>query len=62
MPLTLASSSGSSSMTRKVSAPKRSTMRAAVAGPMPFTAPDARYRRMAVASVGRVLSLAVALN
>ena len=62
IPFILANSCGSSSKMRNASAPKRSTMRAAVDGPIPFTAPDAKYRRIAVASVGKVLSQAVALN
>ena len=42
--------SGSSSMTLRVSSPKRSTSRPASTGPIPLTRPDARYRRMALAA------------
>ena len=42
MPLTVCSRSGSSSITARVSVPKRSTSRWAVAGPMPLRMPEAR--------------------
>ena len=42
MPFRVVSFSGSSSMTRKVSAPNLSTNRVAVAGPTPFSTPEAR--------------------
>jgi len=42
MPFRVDSFSGSSSMMRRVSAPKRSTSRAAVAGPTPFSTPEER--------------------
>ena len=41
-PLMVFSRSGSSSSTRRVSAPKRSTMRVAVAGPTPLRMPELR--------------------
>ena len=37
-------------------------MRRAVAGPMPFTAPEDRYFSMAAVLAGRARSKAVALN
>jgi len=37
---------GSSSMTRRVSSPNRSTMRPAIRGPMPLMRPEPRYLRM----------------
>ena len=43
MPLTSASRSGSSSMIRMVSAPKRFRIREAKAAPMPLMAPEPRY-------------------
>ena len=42
MPLTVLSRSGSSSMTRRVSMPNRSTSRSAVAGPTPLMMPEER--------------------
>lgn len=42
MPLMAASFSGSSSSTSNARSPNSSTMRRAVAMPMPFTAPEAR--------------------
>jgi hypothetical protein len=45
-PGTSTSRPGSSSMTRRVSAPNCSTIRAAIRGPIPLIRPEPRYRSM----------------
>ena len=56
IPFTSASRSGSSSTIRKVSAPNFFTILEARAAPIPFMAPEARYRSMAAASSGAWIS------
>ncbi len=50
MPFILDSISGSSSITRNVSLPNASTIFLASDGPIPFTAPEERYRRISLSS------------
>ena len=62
MPLTCVSLEGSFSRTSRVWSPKTSTIRPASPGPMPFTAPEARYFRIAAAVSGRLRSNSATLN
>ena len=62
IPLIAASSSGEVSITSSALSPKRSTISAAVAGPMPFTEPPARKSYIALALVGRMRWANSALN
>ena len=62
MPRTLVSCWGSSSMTVRISSPKTSSSRRAVAAPMPLMAPEARYSSKAFSPTGIRRSTISALN